>query len=801
MAQIKCVFLLAWLSCSFALKLNVSPGSLKTVTLPVPVVASRSCLSLSIEGGDGQLQVSSSFQGSLSAWSVRLAPGSRHSRPLCSAPGIAAQNLFLTLLSTANKTIDVSISIEEQQNYLIKAGTEVEFASNQHSAFRFDLSVDAIWNLDQFMLSIKNPGGQCLEVAISDPSCPWRDDLATITTNKMWARVLKQALFPVNAKNFNLSKSFVIFVLPAKNQHDCFNDYDPFRTAEQKPVTLVVTKISSDYATPISYLVGALLIVSIPTVSSLILFWFRKRQKEGEVEPDDGTCKSAAHNLDNVCERPIHDLDQVDAVVDGDGHNSLKRRGTQLLPELVTRVLTDNLHRYLRSDAYFHVVPLLVVFYAIPSWQLAFLTVDDKSETCSFNYGCARPLLKFKAFNHIFSNLGYIWFGLCFMLLVWVKSTYFKEDYGENRLKKRRGLPQQSGLYYAMGLASVAQGLLSAIFHICPSNLSLQFDTTMMYLIMTLVMVKVYQFRHPDTTIRFYYCLYALALALVFEAISVHLIEFSTTTVAIFTALFCIFYALFVVWIGHAFYLNRQSRRIKSQSAIDCCSCIVLSWLHIFITFWFVIINLCVMVYIIYSVWAKEKSLSTPLLIVIGCNMFLYLGYYMLRKFNEIIFRLLEKEHRTILLEKNQEAGAPEEDMAEQGWLHWLARILHLKCDKKCDEKDVETLEFEEEAKEEADNEGQCSVNMVRWLSYILFFIALAFAMIAAFFYANKHQSRNLSPAESRQKNEECVFLEFYDNHDLWHFFSSLALFLAFLGLLTIDDDLLYVSMDRIKVF
>jgi len=207
------------------------------------------------------------------------------------------------------------------------------------------------------------------------------------------------------------------------------------------------------------------------------------------------------------------------------------------------------------------------------------------------------------------------------------------------------------------------------------------------------------------------------------------------------------------------------------------------------------------MVYVIYSVWAKEKSLSTPLLIVIGCNMFLYLGYYMLRKFNEIIFRLLEKEHRTILIEKNQEAGAPEEDMAEQGWLHWLARILHLKCDKKCDEKDVETLEFEEEAKEEADNEGQCSVNMVRWLSYILFFIALAFAMIAAFFYANKHQSRNLSPAESRQKNEECVFLEFYDNHDLWHFFSSLALFLAFLGLLTIDDDLLYVSMDRIKVF
>ena len=36
---------------------------------------------------------------------------------------------------------------------------------------------------------------------------------------------------------------------------------------------------------------------------------------------------------------------------------------------------------------------------------------------------------------------------------------------------------------------------MSGIFHTCPSNLSLQFDTTMMYVIMSLVFVKIYQFR------------------------------------------------------------------------------------------------------------------------------------------------------------------------------------------------------------------------------------------------------------------------------------------------------------------
>ena len=35
---------------------------------------------------------------------------------------------------------------------------------------------------------------------------------------------------------------------------------------------------------------------------------------------------------------------------------------------------------------------------------------------------------------------------------------------------------------------------------------------------------------------------------------------FSRTTVSIFTAFFCILYLVFVVWLGNAFYLNKQSQ-------------------------------------------------------------------------------------------------------------------------------------------------------------------------------------------------------------------------------------------------
>ena len=105
-----------------------------------------------------------------------------------------------------------------------------------------------------------------------------------------------------------------------------------------------------------------------------------------------------------------------------------------------------------------------------------------------------------------------------------------------------------------------------------------------------------------------------------------------------------------------------------------------ITWLNVIVTFWFAVVNACVGVYVIISVWGKEKSLSTPLLLVIGCNMFLYLGYYMTRKFGEIILRIVEKDHRSFVIEKIGEihdnpAAAEEEDeetAEQQGSLAFL---------------------------------------------------------------------------------------------------------------------------------
>ena len=48
------------------------------------------------------------------------------------------------------------------------------------------------------------------------------------------------------------------------------------------------------------------------------------------------------------------------------------------------------------------------------------------------------------------------------------------------------------------------------------------------------------------------------------------------------------------------------------------------------------------------------------------------------------------------------------------------------------------------------------------------------------------------TPAVSRAENKDCVLLDFYDNHDVWHFVSSNALFFSFL----VSPDLLVLILD-----
>ncbi|XP_044312294.1 SID1 transmembrane family member 2 isoform X5 [Varanus komodoensis] len=71
----------------------------------------------------------------------------------------------------------------------------------------------------------------------------------------------------------------------------------------------------------------------------------------------------------------------------------------------------------------------------------------------------------------------------------------------------------------------------------------------------------------------------------------------------------------------------------------------------------------------------------------------------------------------------------------------------------------------------------------------------------ALFFFFQGLSTWQKTPAESREHNRDCILLDFFDDHDVWHFLSSIAMFGSFLVLLTLDDDLDCVQRDKIYVF
>jgi hypothetical protein len=130
----------------------------------------------------------------------------------------------------------------------------------------------------------------------------------------------------------------------------------------------------------------------------------------------------------------------------------------------------------------------------------------------------------------LISNISYFIFGLAFLGFVYAKGRWLKRRdankgsnisvaatvtvaaesstvTGEEHIAlspidnrpnvednpEKNGVMQQLGIFYALGVALLCQSGFSICYHLCPTNLSLQFDTTIMYIICILGIIKIYQ--------------------------------------------------------------------------------------------------------------------------------------------------------------------------------------------------------------------------------------------------------------------------------------------------------------------
>ncbi|VDI62650.1 Hypothetical predicted protein, partial [Mytilus galloprovincialis] len=121
------------------------------------------------------------------------------------------------------------------------------------------------------------------------------------------------------------------------------------------------------------------------------------------------------------------------------------------------------------------------IFYGLAVLQLVLtyqkvLNVTGNQDICYYNFDCAHPLGSLTSFNNVFSNVGYILLGILFLILVARRDVIYKKAVQNDRkIGKELGIPQHFGLFYAMGLALVMEGLMSACYHVCPNYSNFQF--------------------------------------------------------------------------------------------------------------------------------------------------------------------------------------------------------------------------------------------------------------------------------------------------------------------------------------
>ncbi len=234
------------------------------------------------------------------------------------------------------------------------------------------------------------------------------------------------------------------------------------------------------------------------------------------------------------------------------------------------------------------------------------------------------------------SNISYILFGFGFIFCVWLKSKRLPVSQNpKNDHNSETGIMQQLSIFYAMGFAVVFQGFFSVCYHVCPTNYSLQFDSTMMYVMLMLGSVKLYQFRHPDATANAYGFFYVLSGILVAEALTLYVTSWWLYLLFIF---FYIGMTFFIAIDCYYHGVGRLHHRIGFVIARDQVLGFfkqprVLFWRRFILAAIFITLNCMHAIYAVYAKFRKpRKSVTQVVLVILAGNLFLYIAYYAVRK-------------------------------------------------------------------------------------------------------------------------------------------------------------------------
>ncbi|CAH0761707.1 unnamed protein product [Diatraea saccharalis] len=428
------------------------------------------------------------------------------SRTLCphdAGPNVTSVNRPSLLLTTSSSNnVTATIKLRRVHDFFVEVNKELNLtvkpSTPKYYYFSFDstpgnVTVGKGWRyLPRFnytipksvILLIESDDDICATVSIQNNSCPVFDNERDVlyqgyhlTMTTKGGITLTQSMFP---------QGFYIVFIVRENDDACTGDSFGDHGDRIKEFRFRVIATMSYF----EYLVGALVTLALALVLCLIVALLPLctcSAQEIVVDTEVPTTSSGETSAGGPPPRTGNELDD-----DSLSESIPEWEGDLTRPLTVAGLsrATPNAHSR-RSDRYFWSSLTVAVVYALPVVQLlityqrmVFQTGDQ--DLCYYNFLCAHPLGTLSDFNHVYSNVGYIVFGLIFMLQV------------RRRNEQETGIPQHRGLLYSLGLALAMEGLLSACYHLCPNKMNFQFDSSFMYVIAVLCMVKLYQSRHAD---------------------------------------------------------------------------------------------------------------------------------------------------------------------------------------------------------------------------------------------------------------------------------------------------------------
>uniref|UniRef100_A0A8B9U3B1 SID1 transmembrane family member 2 n=1 Tax=Anas zonorhyncha TaxID=75864 RepID=A0A8B9U3B1_9AVES len=730
------------------------------------------------------------------------------SRTLCqpqSKAEVETQHFYVDV-STLSLNASYQLRVTRVENFVLRTNEAFTFNATasqpQYFKYEFPEGVDSV--IVKVTSAMAFP---CSVISIQDILCPVYDLDNNVAFIGMYQTMTKKAAITVQKKDFP-SNSFYVVVVVKTEDEACGGalPYYPLskHTSPDEPVdqhnrqkmleVMVSPAITSEaYVSSMLFCLGIFL--SFYVLTLLIACWESCRQQKrkgllaamdspsldtasllghsrsipdsflghvpydtygygsfengssGSTEAASGSLGSAEvsygyvgeRSLENVAGRPRLDSlssveeDDYDTLADIDYDKNVIRTKQYLCVADLARKDKRVLRK--KYQIYFWNIATIAVFYALPVIQLVItyqtvVNVTGNQDICYYNFLCAHPLGNLSAFNNILSNLGYVLLGLLFLLIILQREINYNRALMRNDTHALEcGIPKHFGLFYAMGTALMMEGLLSACYHVCPNYTNFQFDTSFMYMIAGLCMLKLYQKRHPDINASAYSAYACLAVVIFFSVVGV---VFGKGNMAFWIVFSVIHIVATLLLSTQLYYMGRWKldsgilRRILHVLYTDCvrqCS----GPMYVDRMVLLVMGNIINWSLAAYGLIVHPNDFASYLLAIGICNLLLYFAFY-------IIMKLRSGER----------------------------------------------------------------IKLIPLLCIIGTSVVWGFAL---FFFFQGLSTWQKTPAESREHNRDCILLDFFDDHDIWHFLSSIAMFGSFLVLLTLDDDLDCVQRDKIYVF